>query len=150
MSYTKFLESKQKKVIESGFEVQSLNENLFDFQEFIVKRALKAGKYAIFAGTGTGKTIMQLSWANQVTKHTNKPVLILAPLQLTVIQRAIQMWSNPGELVFTPFGGIASELYSALKLKRRAAGIELKSSYWDAGCRNINRVLEKRNELTLF
>ena len=52
MSYTKFLESKQKKVIESGFEVQSLNENLFDFQEFIVKRALKAGKYGIFADKG--------------------------------------------------------------------------------------------------
>lgn len=78
--YHEFLKSKQRKVIESGFEVESLNENLFPFQEFIVKRALKAGKYAIFADTGLGKTIMQLSWANQVAKHTQKPVLILAPL----------------------------------------------------------------------
>ena len=83
MDYTTFLESKRKQVIESGFEVDSLNQNLFDFQEFIVKRALKAGKYAVFADTGLGKTIMQLSWANQVTLHTNKPVLILAPLAVS-------------------------------------------------------------------
>lgn len=83
MNYTEFLETKQKRVIESGFEVESLNENLFPFQEFIVKRALKAGKYAIFSDTGTGKTIMQLSWANQVAIHTGKPVLILAPLAVS-------------------------------------------------------------------
>jgi len=53
---------------------------MFPFQKFIVKRALKAGKYAIFADCGLGKTLMQLEWANQVNKHTNKPVLILAPL----------------------------------------------------------------------
>lgn len=83
MNYTEFLETKQKRIIESGFEVESLNENLFPFQEFIVRRALRAGKYAIFADTGLGKTIMQLSWANQVTIHTNKPVLILAPLAVS-------------------------------------------------------------------
>lgn len=81
--YKKFLESKQRKVIESGFEIESLNENLFPFQEFIVKRALKSGKYAIFSDTGTGKTIMQLSWANQVTIYIKKPVLILAPLAVS-------------------------------------------------------------------
>lgn len=83
MTYKEFLETKRKSVIESGFEVKTLNENLFPFQEFIVKRALKAGKYAIFADTGLGKTIMQLSWANQVSIHTGNPVLILAPLAVT-------------------------------------------------------------------
>jgi len=83
MEYTEFLETKQKNIIESGFDVDTLNENLFPFQEFIVKRALRAGKYAIFADTGLGKTIMQLSWANQVTMHTKQPVLILAPLAVT-------------------------------------------------------------------
>ena len=53
---------------------------MFDFQKFIVKRALNAGKYAIFADCGLGKTLMQLEWAKQVNSHTNKPVLILAPL----------------------------------------------------------------------
>lgn len=83
MEYSQFLETKQKSVIDSGFEVETLNQNLFDFQEFITKRALKKGKYAIFADTGLGKTIMQLSWANQVTIHTNQPVLILAPLAVS-------------------------------------------------------------------
>ena len=83
MEYMKFLETKQKSVIKSGFDVTQLNESLFPFQEFIVRRALRSGKYAIFADTGLGKTIMQLSWANQVSIHTNKPVLILAPLAVT-------------------------------------------------------------------
>lgn len=56
---------------------------LFDFQKFTVKRALKAGKYAIFANTGQGKTPMQLEIAHQVAKKTKKPVLILAPLAVT-------------------------------------------------------------------
>jgi len=80
MDYQQFLQQKQKTHIESGFEVDQLNSNLFDFQKFIVKRALKAGKYAIFADCGLGKTLMQLEWAYQVQKHTNKPVLILMPL----------------------------------------------------------------------
>lgn len=84
MEYTEFLKSKQKKVTESGFECNKLNNHLFPFQEFIVKRALKAGKYAIFADTGLGKTIMQLEWAHQVVLHTNKPVLILAPLAVNI------------------------------------------------------------------
>lgn len=80
MDYLDFLQQKQKTHIESGFEINNLNSNLFDFQKFIVKRALKAGKYAIFADCGLGKTLMQLEWAYQVQKHTNKPVLILMPL----------------------------------------------------------------------
>jgi DNA modification methylase len=80
MEYLEFLRTKRKKVIESGFEVEKLNKHLFPFQEFIVKRALKSGKYAIFADTGLGKTIMQLEWAHQVVLHTGRPVLILAPL----------------------------------------------------------------------
>jgi DNA modification methylase len=81
-NYQEFLETKKKKHILSGFEIndEKLNKNLFDFQKFIVKRALEAGKYAIFADCGLGKTLMQLEWAYQVCKYTNKPVLILAPL----------------------------------------------------------------------
>ena len=61
---------------------------LFDFQKYCVKRALTAGKYAIFADCGMGKTVMQLEWANHVSEHTQKPVLILAPLG--VIYQTIQ------------------------------------------------------------
>ena len=61
-TYLSFLEQKQKTHIFSGFDVNEneLNKFMFDFQKFIVKRALKAGKYAIFADCGLGKTLMQL------------------------------------------------------------------------------------------
>lgn len=80
--YLQFLQRKQKTHVNSGFEISeiALNGYLFDFQKFIVKRALKAGKYAIFADCGLGKTLMQLEWARQVFMKTEKPVLILAPL----------------------------------------------------------------------
>jgi DNA modification methylase len=85
MEYLEFIQSKQKNTTKSGFEIEddALNQNLFAFQKFIVKRALHAGKYAIFADCGLGKTLMQLEWANQVVHHTNQPVLILAPLAVS-------------------------------------------------------------------
>jgi len=89
-SYLDFLQTKQKAHILSGFDVdeKQLNNKMFDFQKFIVKRALKAGKYAIFADCGLGKTLMQLEWANQVCKETKSKVLILAPL--AVVGQTIQ------------------------------------------------------------
>jgi DNA modification methylase len=83
--YLEFLEKKQKSHVFSGFDIDEseLNNSMFPFQKFIVKRALKAGKYAIFADCGLGKTLMQLEWAHRVYLNTNKPVLILAPLAVT-------------------------------------------------------------------
>jgi DNA modification methylase len=90
MEYTEFLKTKQKAHVYSGFEIKEseLNKYMFDFQKFIVKRALRAGKYAIFADCGLGKTLMQLEWANQVCGKTNQKVLILAPL--AVVGQTIQ------------------------------------------------------------
>jgi hypothetical protein len=61
----------------------------------------------------------------------------LCPLQLDVIERAIQLWSNPGDLVASPFTGIGSEGVCALKMGRRFIGAELKPSYWAHACRNL-------------
>jgi hypothetical protein len=82
MEYKEFLKQKQKSHVLSGFDIQEseLNKAMFPFQKFIVKMALKAGKFAIFADCGLGKTLMQLEWAYQVSKRTDKRVLILAPL----------------------------------------------------------------------
>ena len=82
MKYEEFLKSKEKTFIESGFEINEseLNENLFPFQKHIVKKALKKGRFAIFADCGMGKTLMQLSWANEVYNYTGLKVIILAPL----------------------------------------------------------------------
>lgn len=83
--YNEFLESKVKSHTLSGFDVneKELNKKMFPFQKFITKRALRAGKYAIFADCGLGKTLMQLEWALRVNKHTGRPVLILAPLAVS-------------------------------------------------------------------
>ena len=83
--YDIFLEKKQKTHIKSGFDISTdlLNTGLFEFQKFIVKRALHCGKYAIFADCGLGKTFMQIEWARLVSEHTDKPVLILAPLAVS-------------------------------------------------------------------
>ena len=83
--YQKFLEQKRRSIEDSGFEVpdSKLNKHLFDFQRWIVKVALKKGRYAIFADCGLGKTLMQLEWSRQVALHTGKPVLILAPLAVS-------------------------------------------------------------------
>jgi DNA modification methylase len=82
MEYKKFLESKRKSFIESGFEIDEskLNKNLFDFQKYAVKTALRKGKFALFFDCGLGKTLMQLSWSEAVYNETNKKVLVLAPL----------------------------------------------------------------------
>lgn len=83
--YLDFLKNKQKLHITSGFNINEteLNEMLFPFQKFIVKKALHEGKYAVFAACGTGKSPIQLEWANKVAIHTKKPVLILCPLAVS-------------------------------------------------------------------
>ena len=88
MNYIDFLETKTKTHIESGFDCDQLNNNMFEFQDHIVRIALKKGRFAVFADCGLGKTLMQLSWANQVSIKTGKPVLILAPL--AVVGQTIQ------------------------------------------------------------
>ena len=78
MDYQEFLKAKQKMIVDSGKEVDDteINPNLFDYQHDIVKWALKKGKSAVFAGTGLGKTRIQLAWADLVGGR----VLIFAPL----------------------------------------------------------------------
>jgi hypothetical protein len=62
----------------------------------------------------------------------------ICPLQLQVIDRALTLWSKPGDLVLSPFGGIGSEGHVALKAGRRFVGVELKRSYFEQACRNLN------------
>lgn len=83
MDYQDFLKTKARVIPPSGFDAINLNSNLFDFQADIVKWACKRGKAAIFAGTGLGKSLMELSWADQVVKKEKKPVLIFTPLAVS-------------------------------------------------------------------
>ena len=64
----------------------------------------------------------------------------ICPLQLDFIERVIRLWSNPGETVFSPFAGIGSEPYTAVRLGRFGLGIELKPSYWRTAVDNLRSV----------
>lgn len=83
MDYETLVKNKAKRQVETGHNPTQLNCNLFPFQEAIVRWAVKKGRAAIFADTGLGKTIMQLSWAQEVQMHTNGRVLVLAPLAVS-------------------------------------------------------------------
>jgi DNA modification methylase len=72
----------------------------------------------------------------------------ICPLPLDLITRAIALWSNPGDTVLSPFMGIGSEGVTAVKLKRRFIGVELKDSYWRQACQFIDA--EDRESRTLF
>jgi len=74
----------------------------------------------------------------------------ICPLQLGFIDRCVRLWSNPGELILTPFAGIGSELYQSLKRGRRAIGIELKPSYWATAVDNLTRLESELSAPSLF
>jgi len=80
MNYQEFLEAKRHSIGDSGFEPNYIPEIAFDFQKYIIEKAVRKGRMAIFADTGLGKTLIQLSIAKNIVNHTNKPVLILTPL----------------------------------------------------------------------
>ncbi len=83
MKYKDFILGKRQSELATGHNPSGLNANLFDFQRAIVTWAVRRGRAAIFADTGLGKTLMQLSWAEEVARHTGLPVLILAPLAVS-------------------------------------------------------------------
>jgi DNA modification methylase len=74
----------------------------------------------------------------------------ICPLQLPFIDRCVRLWSNPGETVLSPFGGIGSEGYQAVLRKRRFIGCELKPSYWSLGVKNLQRAEYQASMPTLF
>jgi len=65
----------------------------------------------------------------------------ICPLQLTVISRALNLWTNPNDIVLSPFAGIGSEIYTALEMGRRAIGVELKSSYYNQAVVNCKQAV---------
>lgn len=71
----------------------------------------------------------------------------ICPLQLDVIERAVTLWTNPGDLVYSPFAGIGSEGYGALSLGRKFIGSELKRSYFEQACANLTNI---KAQATLF
>jgi hypothetical protein len=103
-NYEDFVAGKRRAEVGTGHQPGELNPHLFDFQRAIVSWAVRRGRAAIFADTGLGKTLMQLSWADEVASHTNGAVLILAPL--AVSEQTIEQGSTFGITVRrVPHGG---------------------------------------------
>lgn len=74
----------------------------------------------------------------------------ICPLQLDVIERVIKLYSKEGDVVFTPFMGIGSEVYQAVKMDRKGIGIELKKEYFEQAKKNLQALDDERNQLNLF
>lgn len=91
-----------------------------------------------------------INYSNTLNKEgkENDDEKHIAPLQLETIERAIHLWTNPGEVVFTPFLGIGSEAYQALKMGRSAIGIELKESYFKIAQKNCKNAMVAKSQLS--
>ena len=92
-------------------------------------------------------TRMRTLNSEQVSKGAEKHI---CPLQLDIIERLIERYSNKGELVADPFGGIASVPVQAVKMNRHAFSTELNSEYWADGLKHLRAAEASQNALTLF
>lgn len=81
--------------------------------------------------------INQTNVLNVAIARDDKDEKHMCPLQLDLIERAVVLWSNPGDVVLSPFAGVGSEGYMALKKDRKFVGVELKRAYWEHACRNL-------------
>jgi hypothetical protein len=95
-------------------------------------------------------TIRETNTLNERVAREDDDERHLCPLQLDFIERCVRLWSNRGETVLTPFAGIGSEVYTAVKLGREGVGIELKASYWRTAVDNLRRLEEELRQDTLF
>lgn len=94
--------------------------------------------------------IQETNTLNARVARDNADERHICPLQLDFIERCVRLWSNPGETVLTPFAGIGSEVYVAVKLGRRGVGVELKPSYWRTAVNNLRGLDEEMSLPSLF
>jgi Superfamily II DNA/RNA helicases, SNF2 family len=145
VDYAQFLAGKSQQGNGNGFPPIHIPDHLFPFQAHLVDWAIRMGRAAIFADCGLGKSPMQLAWADNVQRHTNKPVIIITPLAVSFqtvteaekfgINATISRLGKPGPDItitnyerlelFNPddFGGVVCDESSAIKAfdgKRRA------------------------------
>lgn len=87
---------------------------------------------------------------NAASGRDEKDEKHICPLQLPTIERLIGLYSNEKDTVFTPFMGIGSEVYQAVKMNRKAIGIELKDSYYETAINNIKQITEINKQISIF
>lgn len=110
----------------------------------VVDRAADAGAFSTWYGISESDTLnVNESRTPEQEKH-------ICPLQLGTIERCIRLWSNPGDVVLDPFVGIGSVAVEAVKLRRKAIGVELKPEWWRVAVKNVNRAIDESRTPDLF
>jgi hypothetical protein len=94
--------------------------------------------------------IAQSDTLSRIAARAEEDERHISPLQLTVIRRCIDLWTNPGDAVFSPFAGIGSAGYVAIEMRRRFVGVELKRSYYEQAVANLKSAEMRLNDGTLF
>jgi len=94
--------------------------------------------------------IRQSRTLNRIDARSDDDEKHICPLQIDVIERALELWTNPGDVVLSPFAGIGSEGYGAIKAGRRFIGIELKEKYFEQAVKNLNTAVHDANIPDLF
>ena len=134
--------------IRAGISSKYQNPDGWVTQEEWIRWARPVWYGADWAPNGDGireTDVLNVSQARETNDERH-----LAPLQLGVIERCVKLWSTPGELVYSPFMGIGSEGYMAVKLGRKFIGAELKESYWKHAIRHIRKGEQDALQGTLF
>lgn len=129
-------------------EVKELREILATTEQALVD--LDNGKPHTHYAVPVWHDIDQTNVLNYRIAKDNEDEKHIAPLQLDVIERCIRLWTNPGDVVLSPFSGVGSEGYIALQLGRKFIGIELKMSYWKWAQRYLTEVVIESSQVTMF
>ena len=137
MNYMEFLQSNLDIAEETGFKVEAsaINPALKPHQRDAVLWALKGGRRALFESFGLGKTIQQLH---------------VCPLQIDIMDRLIDRYSNPGDTILDPFGGIMTVPTEAVKKGRKGIGVELNADYFRDGVGYLQCADNEQGMPTLF
>lgn len=98
------------------------------------------------AGEGYPGGIRETDTLNVAIAREGRDERHLCPLQLGVIERAVKLWTAPGDVVLSPFAGVGSEGVGALRLGRRFVGVELKRSYWETARANLAAEVQRREQ----
>ena len=170
MTYIDFLRSKVVTAPETGFTISDsdINPELKPHQRDAVKWAVAGGRRGLFERFGLGKTVQELEYCRIVTEHEGGKALIVlplgvrqefahdavqlhvCPLQLDIVDRIINRYSNPGDLVFDPFGGLGMVPLEAMKAGRRGYMCELNPDYFRDAVGYLKAEEEKQEAPTLF
>jgi hypothetical protein len=168
MQRTKSIRLLHKQIVkDSSMSGQGLADYVVTFRKMGTNPEPIAGKFEEFHGENPPNIVGDITDSINIWQRYASPVWMdidpsdtlqyrsardnnderhIAPLQLGVIRRCLQLWTNPGDVVLDPFNGIGSSGYVALEMGRKYIGIELKDSYYAASLNNLKNVSESKQQ----